>query len=104
MKTFFAIRKRGTDLWMLRRRSGRGYTNDAPQTIGMKDAPRLFVSRRGAILAISAWAEGVWARSAGRGGDMFGEDDYDDVKVTARPERRKEDLEIVEFELREVSR
>ena len=97
----FALRRVGTQEYLPLRR-GRGATNDEPTTCGGsgKRGPRLFMSRRGAISALSAWLKGPWEA-------VYETSDWDgkQVKVGGSPpspdKQRRVEMEIVTFDLTE---
>jgi hypothetical protein len=98
----FGIRHKPSGRFMPHLRYGRGFTAlDLGQfNHGM---PRLLKTRIGAQRALSAWLKGAWENHTSGGTGMFG-DDYDqwaEPPKTAPPDRKPDEMEVVEFRLTE---
>lgn len=75
---------------------GHGYSYWEPALVAYKSQPpRLFASRGGAQRAANAWIMGEWSMTWHRRGTSAEADDHFNVGVRAKPERKKEDLEVV---------
>lgn len=101
----YAIRELATGFYMPARqpsKSSKGFTSDEPKENGGKWGPRLFFSYKGAHNSLVAWAQGVWMLQWQSGYDIF--DDVRDLTIQARPNRSRQNMEIVEFNLQEISR
>lgn len=97
----FAIRRRGTNLYLPHRPGGRGYSNDEPVDADLPVGPRLFWNRLSAERALTAWLQGVWVKHTSSGTQW---EDYDErIKVQPQPHRRREDMEIVRIVLEFIS-
>jgi hypothetical protein len=108
----YAIRRKGTHDYLPSRRDGKvvtryGFTGDEPILFGGEYGPRLFFKEVSARRALAAWLAGVWKakRSSSGGIDHLFEAEYEVVIDTQPPPqpRRREDMEIVPFDLSEVS-
>jgi hypothetical protein len=66
--------------------------------------PRLFPTYRSAANSLAAWLQGVWGRDTGTETDGWEHPVYtyltEPMVMKAKPDRRREDMEIVEFELK----
>ena len=95
--TLFAIKHKPSGNYLPHRPRKRGYTHDDP-TPGM---PRLFTKKAAAASALRCWLQGEWS-DRGTVDSYTGEWDYDGPYPTKpRPDRKTEDMEIVEMELTE---
>lgn len=90
---YYVIRQKSTGLFMPQQVRHRGRTHDEP-----KDGPpRLFTRERDAKIALDWWLDGE--AYVEHGYDQFGEGDIEDWKCRKRPDRKKEDMEIVPVNL-----
>jgi hypothetical protein len=106
--TVYALRHGATGTLMPEMKNRKGYSHWSPgQPGGIPDVatnmPRLFPSRTSAVLARSQWVRGpVTVTMVAHGG--WDEMPYDEPELTAKDVGRKTaDLNLVEFELREVA-
>lgn len=88
----FYIIRRKSDRWFLPQQMGK-YSHSEPRNTGV---PRLFLSRKSADAAITQWLRGRhltnWDPDCGR---VF-------AGVEPAPSRKREDMEIVPVELKDV--
>lgn len=56
----WAIRKKGTELYLPARKSGRGHSYSEPEECKGEVFPRLFRNQETAWRALRAWAQGRW--------------------------------------------
>ena len=99
----WAIRKKGTELYLPEIKHKRGYTDTQPVLNGGELGPRFLRSERAAINALGMYCKGVFVRrweQSGSPDEGGGEEDYVDVEPNTQ--RDKSEFEIVEFEVREV--
>lgn len=104
----YAIRHKPTESYMPARmfkQSGAGWSYWEPTDVGNKLGllgvdrnPRLFFSHAAAALAANAWLRGQWECGYGVDGERLSPR----PGAPDGPERRAEDIEIVEFKLMEV--
>jgi len=95
----WAIRVKGTNLYLPEIKYHRGYTHYDPEPDGGALGPRLLRSRRAAINALAAYCQGIWFRDWNHGNPIEGNDSYDFPNVKPDTQRSKADFEIVEFEV-----
>ena len=91
----YTIRLKGTNKYLPARR-GRGFSNDEPEVTGN---PRVFTSYVSARNALSQWLLGVHKCSRGQDGYEY----YEETVIVPQPHRKREHMEIVEYEAREIS-
>jgi len=94
--TFWAIRHKPSGFFLPARDKKRrgGYTHDEPRDPKIY-APRLFPKRTAAHLALKHWLDGVMTEIV----DCF-TGEYDTyIKVVKKPERKPEEMELVEMEV-----
>lgn len=96
LATVYAIRHIPTGNFLPSGR-GRGFTHDEPLPATSKP-PRLFLSRRGAHLALKAWLEGEAKEIYSYDAD-FGNRETIGVIYEPRPDRIPSEMEIVEVNL-----
>lgn len=103
MPTFhaYAIRQVSTGYFLpMRWKQARGYTHDDPTPDCF---PRLFRTHKSAEYALRAWLKGEWSEQIYYSSlEGFSESSGPEVSKE-RPDRKREDMEIVVIELREVS-
>lgn len=94
--TYWAIRHKPTGGYIpqLYNSSGRGGTHSEPTSDPLQP-PRLFLSRVGAKLALVAWLKGKWERECRHDGLDY----WERLVVVPVPDRKAEDMEIVELKL-----
>lgn len=97
----YAIRHKPTGDYMPQLNNQKGYSSTGPMIAGGDLGPRLFISRRRAQMALNAWLRGEWIRVYTMHSDMmdYTSEDIDRMKIEPRPNRKKEDMEIVCFNL-----
>lgn len=96
----WAIRQKSTGHFLphFKGRAGGSWVEPTPDCV-----PRLFRSARDARLSLGRWLEGHYKMTyTNRSGDIFGEDEWQELEVTPVEGRTSDDMEIVEFELVEV--
>lgn len=98
MKTW-AIRVKNTELYLPTARNSHSYSE--PTNIKY---PRFHKSKRGAQNALIAWLQGHWIQKTTGGYTWFGEPDFETATFVNEevPDRKRENMEIVEFELKEL--
>ena len=98
MKTW-AIRVKGTKMFLPSVRSGQSYSEPSDSKY-----PRLHKSKRGAQNALTAWLQGHWVQKTTGGYSYFGEPDFETITFASKKieSRKRENMEIVEFELIEL--
>lgn len=95
----YALRKKGTDKYLPMRRKNRGYSHDEPTD---QKPPRLHFTLKSAQNTLTAWLMGCWQNETTTSG-YFGEDvDVYPVPMAPPTERKREDMEIVKFDLTEI--
>jgi hypothetical protein len=101
MKTW-AIRLKETDKYLPVSRGGNSYVEPTSSTISY---PRLHKSKRGAQNALTAWLQGHWIQKTTGGYSYFGEPDFETETFANKKieSRKRENMEIVEFDLIEVN-
>ena len=90
----FCVRQKSTGLFIPRLPSGRGRGGSHLEPSD-KLEPRLFHSQISALRFLSNWLKGVYETDHFTGTD--GEENYG-LKVVSQPHRKKDDMEIVEFD------
>jgi len=92
MRTFYAIRKVGTDQYLQAGlgRSGRGQTH---MEFTAMHAPRLYTRRQDAVVSVNWWLKGVVSAKYDWDSEMISMD------TKRMPKRRKANCEIVELKL-----
>jgi hypothetical protein len=102
MISVYAIREKGTDKYLPGLKRGRvrlrGFSFTEPVS---GEAPRIFHTKQSARNALTAWLQGTWHTHTISSG-FYGEDT--DVYTEPKPveSRKRERMEIVEFNLVEV--
>lgn len=93
---FSAIRHKPTGFYLPEPlgRLGRGGSHVEPTA---DQRPRLFPTKRGAVLALGAWLKGKVHHSSGY--DSFSQEHYESTHLEPVPSRKREEMEIVEVEL-----
>lgn len=94
----YAVRHKPSGLYIPRLETGkrRGGSHLEPSN---EREPRLFFNKLSARAFLSNWLQGKFEQHS----YITNSGDYDcDLKVTPQPHRRKQDMEIVEFELHEI--
>jgi hypothetical protein len=99
----WTVREKSTGAYFCEREHGyhRGYSHDDPIQPTPKRGIRLFGSERRARQALVAWLQGIYERHYS-GPAYLGDEGGEDITVTKVPTRKRENFEIVQFELREV--
>jgi len=98
--TFFAIRKKGTNLYLTEhdgkgRKVSKGFTMNEPMQVSLIP-PRLFTMKRSAKMALSKWLMGKHEVSY----NSFGETCR--IVIKGQADRKAEDMEIVSVTLLEI--
>lgn len=107
----YALRHKATGEFMparMSRGSARGWSHWSPGAMNeppYDKSPRLFFTRKGADNSRVMWAMGLHVRHAGTSYTWDGTSEgYDETVVNEPPvPRHKDDLEVVVYELQEVS-
>lgn len=95
----FAIRHKPTGRYLPAHKPGEGgFSYDDPQPMTCKYGPRLFTTIRGAQNALTAWLRGKFERVREQCGE-FGEDESIYVEPKAVLGRKRDNMEIVAFDL-----
>lgn len=91
----YCIRQKSTGLFIPRLKNGqrRGGSHLEPSN---EREPRVFHNAIAARAFLSSWLKGIFENTA------LYDDDGPDVKCTPQPHRKKDDMEIVEFECAEI--
>jgi hypothetical protein len=100
----YAIRKRGTNLYLPRAKNGHSYVE--PEVNGGALGPRLVVSRRAAVSILSQWLRGHHAPHYETESEGWEHPSYTvcvGTEVEHQPHRKAEEMEIVEFDLVECA-
>ena len=110
----WGIRHKPTGKWMpvrmFKSGGGRGWSHWTPDDArqgydGFDKNPRLFFKKVAAQRALNAWLAGAWEARMTGGGDIFDPPEPGSpAPYKPQVERKSEDMEIVEFSLREMSR
>ena len=80
------------------------YSSDEPRKDGGEQGPRLFPSLQSARNSLTAWLAGKWKEDWNMNVDFEGiSDEKYDLSPVKEPHRLRENMEIVEFNLVEVS-
>lgn len=95
----YAIRHKPTGNYLLQRNRLRGGSAEEPLPWTDKRHPRFFPNPTNAKKALTAWLAGRWKDVYSR--PYYGDLEYDGPEPVPVPERRREDMEIVEFLLAE---
>lgn len=90
----WAIRDKTREMFLPHYKSTRGYSFSEPISV---NRPRLFFSRRSATAALAAWLRGYHVPL--KDNDGYGTFTYG-YKIEKCEGRKKENMEIVEFELK----
>lgn len=95
----YAVRHKPSGMFIPRLETGRrrGGSRLEPSD---KREPRLFFNKISARAFLSQWLLGVFERTSYQ---SYSGDYEEDIKIIEQPHRHKEDMEIVEFDLVEVS-
>lgn len=104
MIQLFAIRLKGTEDYLpaLPVRRKHGYSFTVP-TSATKEMPRWFTDRDSAERALTSWLQGEHNVKRSHSTSYFGEVEADEYAVVVRkPDRKRELMEIVAFDLAEV--
>lgn len=99
--TIYAIRHKPTGNYILQRNRVSGGTFEEPLPWTGKRHPRFFPNPTNAKKALTAWLKGAWEESYSKHWET-GELEYEGPCPIVRPERRREDMEIVEFKVEEA--
>ena len=89
----WAIRQISTGFYLPYRKNGKGFTADHPSNIAI---PRLFNKKSAATNALRWWLRGIWSAKYFNGDR--------DIEVIYAPERKADDMEVVEMTLKPCNR
>ncbi len=106
MLRMWAIRERETNNYLpaLTKNHKRGHSFQIPCD-ATHHQPRFFLTRLSAECALRAWLRGEFHTTITGGRSYFGEDEYKEyTEVKPVPDRKREKMELVEFELHEIER
>ena len=94
----WAVRHKPTGFWL----GGHAHYSNTWCEPYASNRPRLFFTKRGAQNSLTAWLQGRQSIEYGTRMDWQGKDDFAKRKIEHVPERKREDMEIVELQLTEI--
>lgn len=95
--TVFAIRQKSTGMFIPGLEKGRRYGGSYQEPTNQR-VPRLFYDSKTAKNFLVQWLLGHHKKTSKQSGE-FGEDVMQTITIIPQPHRKREDMEIVEFEL-----
>ncbi len=100
----YAIRRKGTDKYLPVRERQYGHSFSEPTSIE-EAQPRLFFTDKSVKAALTSWLQGEHRKTRSGGYSYSGEYDYEEfIDVIPKKDRKRENMEIVEFNAIEVIR